>query len=78
MILTCLECDEPIEKLGDLCPWHHLYGACKCGHIGYIKHEELKKRFGPETTLSDIKPKLRCKRNPKHETLIFAIAQEKR
>jgi len=22
MILTCLECDEPVEKLGDLCPEH--------------------------------------------------------
>ena len=22
MILTCLECDTPVEKLGDLCPEH--------------------------------------------------------
>ena len=26
MILTCLECDTPVEKLGDLCPEHaYLY-----------------------------------------------------
>ncbi|TBC12649.1 hypothetical protein [Rhizobium ruizarguesonis] len=65
-------------KLDDLRQWHHLYGACRCGHIGYIKHDQLAKKYGGETTLSDLKPKLRCKRNPEHETLNFAAAQEKR
>ena len=26
MIVTCLECDEPVAKIGDVCPEHaHLY-----------------------------------------------------
>jgi len=31
-----------------------------------------------EATLGDLKPKLQCKRNPEHETLIFATAPDKR
>ncbi|MBB4465430.1 hypothetical protein [Rhizobium leguminosarum] len=69
---------ESWVKLGDLASYHHLYGACRCGHIGYIQHEALKAKYGAEATLGDLKPKLQCKRNPEHETLIFAIAQDKR
>lgn len=68
----------PNVKLGDLKSYQHLYAACRCGHIGRIKHEKLRAKYGAEATLGDLKPKLRCNRNPEHETLIFAVAQEKR
>ena len=65
-------------RLGSLASWEHLYGACKCGHTGYIKHNELLRRFGPETTLGDIRPLLRCKYSRKHKSMFFAIKTESR
>ena len=65
-------------RLGDLSKRQHLYGACKCGHAGYIKHDELRERFGAEKPLGELKPLMKCKRGRDHQLLFFAIYQEKR
>lgn len=65
-------------SLGNISSGSHLYGACKCGHTGYIRHTDLLKKYGPTKTLGELKHLLRCKRNDEHQALFFGIKWEER
>lgn len=64
--------------LAELQEWDLLYAFCRCGHGQWLNHKDLRKQFGSDATLGELRPRLKCRISPSHNEVGFAIKREHR
>ena len=64
--------------LAELHEWDLLYAFCRCGHGQWLNHKDLRKQFGSDATLGELRPRLKCRISPSHNEVGFAIKREHR
>ncbi|MGO4440283.1 hypothetical protein [Rhizobium sp. RAF56] len=63
----------PEEKLGDIAGWEMLLALCKCEHFAEVDIRKLKRKFGAETVLRTLEPKLKCAKCGGSGAAFFAV-----
>ncbi|MGO4441578.1 hypothetical protein [Rhizobium sp. RAF56] len=51
---------DPEERLQDVAGWEILFALCKCEHFAEVDIRRLKRKFGADTVLRTLEPKLKC------------------
>lgn len=63
-------------RVKDLPYWYELYGFCfRCGHYGKIEMREMLRKFGTQTIIIGLEPRLRCTKCKSLNESQFGVAK---